>query len=313
MSIEGAPAGWSVSVTNEVQSGTSTQVSVNVPSDALEDSFSFDVVATTGDVERRATLTVVTLFGLIPECTATIQGTVTDELGNPIVGAEFDPTIRAPTAFTGADGTFSIDRDPVHRGATIERFVWDVIGPSGDTLYIQYRGGPHYARCGETTDINPVMEVVPDATGLTIAPSSASRTRSSRPGRSPPTSRSRRDAHDQVHTRKIPDREGHGEQRRWLSPLCRRPHVQHAGEPAHVLHLGFQARLLVGLQVGPVERARRRSTRRRRRLPDDPEVRRPSQYCAGGRPVRRPGRRRGDLRSASRVSARSRRRLQTAR
>ena len=143
-------------------------MSVNVPSDALEGSFSFDVVATTGDVERRATLTVVTLFGLIPECTATIQGTVTDELGNPIVGAEFDPTIRAPTAFTGADGTFSIDAI-LPRGATIEKFVWDVIGPSGDTsLHPVPRGVRTMPGAARRPMINPVMEVVPDATGLTM-------------------------------------------------------------------------------------------------------------------------------------------------
>jgi hypothetical protein len=167
MSIEGAPAGWNVSVTNEVGSGGAALVTARVPDEELEGSFSFDVVATTGDVERRATLTVVTLFGLIPECTATVEGTVTDELGNPVANAEFDPSMQfAPTVTTAADGTFSFD-SILPRGASIERFFWTVTGP-GDPLLVRLTGGPHYARCDETTTVNPVMELVPDASGLTM-------------------------------------------------------------------------------------------------------------------------------------------------
>ncbi len=44
-----------------------------------DDTYTLDVVATSGTVTKRATLTVTTTFALIPQCEATIAGVVTDQ------------------------------------------------------------------------------------------------------------------------------------------------------------------------------------------------------------------------------------------
>jgi LPXTG-motif cell wall-anchored protein len=166
LSIDGAPDGWSISIPSEIDSGEVTPITVRVPSDALDGSFSFDVVATIGDVEHRATLTVVTLFGLIPECTTTVQGTVTGESGDPIDRANVAILGRiGGTGTTASDGTFTIET-VLPQGATIERFYWDVIGPANQD-FVFLRDGPLYARCDEVTEFNPVLRKVVLSSGIT--------------------------------------------------------------------------------------------------------------------------------------------------
>jgi hypothetical protein len=168
LTIENEPADWTVSVTDDVMSGETGLLSVRVPDNELEDSFSFDVVAKVGDVSWRSTVTVVTLFGLIPECSTTVQGTVTDELGDPVRRVTLNPTMQfAPTVETDADGFFSYE-SILPQGASVERFFWSLTGPSGDDLYVNQYGGPNYARCDETLELNPVIERIGEDGGITM-------------------------------------------------------------------------------------------------------------------------------------------------
>lgn len=173
LATEGLPDGWSVSAPDEIDTGESGRITIRVPSDAPEDSFSFDMVATAGDVAKRATVTVVTLFGLIPQCTTTIQGVVTDEGGSPVPFAKVSTSLRsAGTATTDADGHFRIPGSrgglpTLSKGFEVEQITWTASRENREApTYLTVRGGPNYVRCEGTLEFNPVLAEV-KRTGLT--------------------------------------------------------------------------------------------------------------------------------------------------
>ena len=171
LSFENVPADWNVSASSSFD--RTTQINVSVPDTAAESSFDIDVVSTIGSVERRATLTVVTVFSLIPECTTTISGVVRDEAGLPVEGATVSIVgISAGVAISGADGSFTIPGGngslPIlSQGFTTQRFTWTARGPEGEPIYVSDTGGPEFARCDETTTISPQLVVLPADAGLT--------------------------------------------------------------------------------------------------------------------------------------------------
>ena len=122
--VENLPTGWTTAPTTpSVTTGGTGTLTIRVPADAPEGTFDVDVVARYAGREWRQTVSVVTAFGLIPQCTARIGGTVVDDSGQPIAGA----SVRIPWQFgtfqttTGSDGRFS-----VRAGSSL-----DVVLPTG--------------------------------------------------------------------------------------------------------------------------------------------------------------------------------------
>lgn len=111
ITVENLPAGWTIAPsTPSVTTGGTATLTIRVPADAPEDTFAVDVVARYAGREWRQTVSVVTAFGLIPQCTGRISGTIVDDSGQPIAGA----LVRIPWQFgtfqttTGSDGRFSV-------------------------------------------------------------------------------------------------------------------------------------------------------------------------------------------------------------
>lgn len=169
ITAEGVPEGWNVSVPSSMSSGQTRQITVRVPSDAPEDSFSFDIVATAGEVTKRATLTVVTVFGLIPQCQATIAGVVTDENGTPVPAATFSTSLIGSRQVTSdAEGRFS-QTVTLRAGFETDVFTWTAARDARrePPFYLSATGGPSYARCDETTQVDPALAIVDPPAGVT--------------------------------------------------------------------------------------------------------------------------------------------------
>lgn len=173
LSAENVPEGWSVTLSGrEIDSGKAQAYTVRVPDEAPEGTFTFDVVATAGDILKRETMTVSTVFGLIPECTTTLTGTVSDEEGNLVEDALVQTRIagsstRTRDTTTDADGRFSVpgygsDLPVLPKGYTVAQATLTVTRAATDeTVYLPTNVGPVYVRCDETTDAPVVMGTDP--------------------------------------------------------------------------------------------------------------------------------------------------------
>ena len=170
LTAENVPDGWSViTPTGTVLTGSGYEVEVRVPAGTPDGSYSLDVVATSGTVTKRATLTVATTFALVPVCEATIAGVVTDESGTPVEDARLDISGLRTGTFdrTQPDGTYTATAT-LDRGYTTQSIRWDARADG----FFPARGGapvgaaPVYLTCDETTPLDIPLEAIPVADGI---------------------------------------------------------------------------------------------------------------------------------------------------
>jgi hypothetical protein len=165
ITVENLPAGWTTAPTApSVTTGTTTSFSIVVPADAPEGSFAVDVVARAGEQEWRETVTVVTAFGLIPECHARIGGTMVDDLGQPIAGS----VVRIPwqrgtfQVVTGADGRFSVTSGSIPDIVLPTGFqTWRVTSWSATAAgHLDAAFGDFFVSCDDEVDLTGELEPI---------------------------------------------------------------------------------------------------------------------------------------------------------
>ncbi len=170
LSAENAPDGWQViTPRGTVLTGRGYEVEVRVPSGTPDDTYTLDIVATSGTVTKRAELTVTTTFALIPRCEAVIAGVVTDESGAPIDDARVDISGLRSGAFgrTDAEGQYTATAT-LDEGYTTQSIRWDARAGG----FFPARGGepvgaaPVYLTCGETTALDVTLAAIPTADGI---------------------------------------------------------------------------------------------------------------------------------------------------
>jgi protocatechuate 3,4-dioxygenase beta subunit len=171
ITVENLPTGWtSAPTTPSVTTGGTGTLTIRVPTDAPEGTFDVDVVARYAGREWRQTVSVVTAFGLIPQCTARISGTLVDDSGQPIGGA----SVRIPWQFsafqtsTGSDGRFS-----VRSGSGLDIVLptgfqtWRVASWSAVALgHVDATFGDFFVSCGDDVDVTGELERIRSIDGV---------------------------------------------------------------------------------------------------------------------------------------------------
>ena len=107
---EGLPPGYTatISPTIVVPNGTAL-LTIKAPSDATPGPANIDIVGLSNAIERRTSASVELEFGLIPVCTGTISGVVTDARTNqPVVGLTVS-TPGASAVSTDENGMYRLD------------------------------------------------------------------------------------------------------------------------------------------------------------------------------------------------------------
>ena len=107
---EGLPPGYTstISPTIVVPNGTAL-LTIRAPSDATPGPANIDIVGLSNAIERRTSASVELEFGLIPVCTGTISGVVTDARTNqPVVGLTVS-TPGASAVSTDENGMYRLD------------------------------------------------------------------------------------------------------------------------------------------------------------------------------------------------------------
>jgi hypothetical protein len=110
---EGLPPGYTAQIAPAivVPNGTAL-LTISAPSDAVPEPVAIDVVGLSNGIERRTSAAVELEFGLIPVCTGTVSGVVTDARTNqPVVG--MGVAIGSSSVSTDENGIYRFDSVPV--------------------------------------------------------------------------------------------------------------------------------------------------------------------------------------------------------
>ncbi len=171
ITVENLPPGWTTAPASvTVATGGTRSFSIVVPADAPEGSFAVDVVARSGEREWRETVTVVTAFGLIPQCTARIGGTITDDADQPVAGAIVGiPWNRGSfRVLSGADGRFSItsgSSPDIVLPTGFQTWRVDSWSPSHPAHFAAAFEG-FFVSCGDEIELTGELERIPFIDGV---------------------------------------------------------------------------------------------------------------------------------------------------
>lgn len=183
VALEGLPADWSSSFADEAPVPSTVGVRISVPLDAADGVYPMELVVTAAGTEQRVPLEVSTVFGLLPECDATVSGTALDaDTGEPLPG--FVSVDRSSTRIDEVDGTWSrtftlpegveVDRIGVSwNGTGYAPFEQSILVACDDDLTVEVTASA-YDRAGVTGRVveglyNPISESRPAPTDTPIA------------------------------------------------------------------------------------------------------------------------------------------------
>jgi hypothetical protein len=136
---EGLPPGFTATINPAivVPNGTAL-LTVKAPSDAAPGPVNIDIVGVSNAIERRTSAAVELEFGLIPVCTGTVSGVVTDARTNqPVVGMTVK--IGSSSVATDENGIYRLDAVPV--GSSNQPRTYVVESPTTPDYWARFTPG----------------------------------------------------------------------------------------------------------------------------------------------------------------------------